>query len=114
MRPPPRSIARTDASELAALVDAPAWLPPSAASGNPAPVPHLPTPKYRSPFLTQLRWLCSRLLRNSVRHPFLIAVNFTATLATALFLGLVFRDAGRGAPGFRVRGSWFSSVQGCR
>lgn len=52
----------------------------------------LPRSKYTSSFLRQLRVLCGRLLRNAYRHPVHLWLNFAATLATFLALGVVFRD----------------------
>ena len=37
------------------------------------------------------------------RHPFLILVNFIATLVTAISLGLVFRNVGVDTPGIQNR-----------
>ena len=37
------------------------------------------------------------------RHPFLILVNFIATLVTAVSLGLVFRNVGVDTPGIQNR-----------
>ena len=46
------------------------------------------------PTLKQLRALSVRLLRNTYRHPFSVALNFAATLAVAVCLGLIFRNSG--------------------
>eukprot|EP00983_Pelagomonas_calceolata_P046108 1140006-Pelagomonas_calceolata.AAC.7 len=45
------------------------------------------------PFL-QLGTLSTRLLRNTYRHPFLVLLNFVASLCAAIAIGLIFRDAG--------------------
>jgi len=42
----------------------------------------------------QLRALSTRLLRNTYRHPFLVLLNFVASLCAAISIGLIFRDAG--------------------
>ena len=43
----------------------------------------------------QLRTLSSRLLRNTYRHPFLVLLNFVATLSAAIAVGLIFRNSGQ-------------------
>ena len=45
------------------------------------------------------------------RHPFLILVNFIATLVTAISLGLVFRNVGVDTPGIQNRSGWASAAQ---
>lgn len=42
----------------------------------------------------QLGALSGRLLRNTYRHPFLVTLNFVATLCAAIAMGLIFRDSG--------------------
>lgn len=49
------------------------------------------------------RCLSTRLLRNTSRHPFLIALNFVANFAVALGLGLLFHDTGRNTDGIQSR-----------
>ena len=45
------------------------------------------------------------------RHPFLILVNFIATLVTAISLGLVFRNVGVDTPGIQNRSGWAAAAQ---
>eukprot|EP00210_Caulerpa_lentillifera_P005025 g4799.t1 len=62
-----------------------------------------PASKFRSTFQQQVRCLSTRLLRNTSRHPLLIALNFVANLAVALGLGLLFHDTGRNTDGIQSR-----------
>eukprot|EP00891_Asterochloris_glomerata_P009058 jgi/Astpho2/9058/e_gw1.00133.213.1_t len=63
----------------------------------------LPAPRPQGPFGLQLRVLSTRIMRKLYRHPFLILVNFIATLVTAISLGLVFRNVGVDTPGIQNR-----------
>ena len=66
--------------------------------------PHpLPPAKHTADFWTQLSVLSLRLLRNLYRHPFLIALNFAATLVTAIGLGLVFNNTAVDTGGIQNR-----------
>jgi len=67
---------------------------------NPWP---LSPPRPHPPYLLQLRVLSTRLMRKLYRHPFLILVNFIATLVTAVALGLIFRNAGVDTGGIQNR-----------
>lgn len=58
-----------------------------------------PAPKHCPSFWSQLTALSSRLLRNTTRHPFIIALNFTATLLLAITLAIIFYNAGELVPG---------------
>ncbi|KAL0042544.1 hypothetical protein WJX79_003095 [Trebouxia sp. C0005] len=60
-------------------------------------------PRPHPPYLLQLRVLSTRLMRKLYRHPFLILVNFIATLVTAVALGLIFRNAGVDTGGIQNR-----------
>ena len=44
-----------------------------------------------------------RLMRNAYRHPFLIALNFLATLAAAVGLALIFHNTGTDTGGIQNR-----------
>ena len=58
-------------------------------------------------FKAQLRALSVRLMRNAYRHPFLIALNFVATLAAAIGLALIFHNTGTDTGGIQNRwGPW--------
>lgn len=57
-----------------------------------------PAPKHCPSFWSQLTALSSRLLRNTTRHPFIIALNFTATLLLAITLAFIFYNAGELVP----------------
>ena len=81
-------IAERDSNHLSALCQQP-W-PLTAPRGHP-------------PYLLQLRVLSTRLMRKLYRHPFLILVNFLATLVTAVALGLIFRNAGVDTGGIQNR-----------
>ncbi len=73
---------------------APGVLPPMARHANhPCTTTTAPLTQCSHTFL-QLRALSSRLLRNTYRHPFSVALNFAATLAAALCLGLIFHHTG--------------------
>lgn len=63
----------------------------------------LSPPRPHPPYLLQLRVLSTRLMRKLYRHPFLILVNFIATLVTAVALGLIFRNAGVDTGGIQNR-----------
>ncbi len=52
----------------------------------------------RNRLAAQFAALSSRLFRNTYRHPFLVTVNFTATLFAAIALGLIFYDSGARVP----------------
>ena len=82
------SIADRDSSHLTALCQQPWPLTP---------------PRTRAPYPLQLRVLSTRLMRKLYRHPFLILVNFLATLVTAVALGLIFRNAGVDTGGIQNR-----------
>jgi ABC-type multidrug transport system ATPase subunit len=70
--------------------------------------PQAPSGKYTAGYGLQLRMLCGRLLRNAYRHPLLFWLQFGATLAVALCLGVVFAKAGVDTPGIQDRlGSLF-------
>jgi hypothetical protein len=59
---------------------------------------HVPSTK--NPF-------AGRLLRNTYRHPFLVALNYAATLVVAVGLGLVFQNAAVDTSGIQNRwGLW--------
>ena len=67
-----------------------------------------PSSKYVAAYGLQLRMLCGRLLRNAYRHPLLFWLQFGATLAVAVCLGVVFAHAGVDTPGIQDRlGSLF-------
>ena len=56
--------------------------------------------------------LSVRLMRNAYRHPFLIALNFLATLAAAVGLALIFHNTGTDTGGIQNRcGAWRRSLQ---
>jgi hypothetical protein len=57
----------------------------------------------QAPFATQLKVLSARLMRNAYRHPFLIALNFLATLAAAVGLALIFHNTGTDTGGIQNR-----------
>ncbi|GIL42172.1 hypothetical protein Vafri_236 [Volvox africanus] len=80
--------AATAAATVAALADSPIPMPP---------------PKYFPSYWLQLRALSVRLLRNSYRHPFSVALNFVATLAVAVCLGLIFHNSGTETKGIQNR-----------
>ncbi|EFJ49894.1 hypothetical protein VOLCADRAFT_104135 [Volvox carteri f. nagariensis] len=80
--------AATTAAAAASLADSPLLLPP---------------PKYCPSYWLQLRALSVRLLRNTYRHPFSVALNFLATLAVAVCLGLIFHNAGTDTSGIQNR-----------
>ena len=63
----------------------------------------LSPPRPHPPYALQLRVLSTRLMRKLYRHPFLILVNFIATLVTAIALGLIFRNAGVDTGGIQNR-----------
>ena len=63
----------------------------------------LTPPRPHPPYALQLRVLSTRLMRKLYRHPFLILVNFIATLVTAIALGLIFRNAGVDTGGIQNR-----------
>eukprot|EP00798_Chlamydomonas_sp_ICE-L_P020669 gene20669-27459_t len=67
-----------------------------------APLP-LPPRKFSASFVEQLTALAGRLLRNTYRHPFLVVLNFGATLAAAVGLGVFFRNAGTDTAGIQNR-----------
>ena len=70
--------------------------------------PQAPSSRYTAGYGLQLRMLCGRLLRNAYRHPLLFWLQFGATLAVALCLGVVFARAGVDTPGIQDRlGSLF-------
>ena len=70
--------------------------------------PVMPATKYVASYSLQLRMLCGRLLRNAYRHPLLFWLQFGATLAVAVCLGVVFAHAGVDTPGIQDRlGSLF-------
>ena len=69
----------------------------SPASASPALTRHRPS------FLLQLRVLCGRQLRSLARSPMLLWLQYGATLAVALLVGLVFRNAGMDTPGIQAR-----------
>ncbi len=84
-----RSRAAADDAAWAASLQAASWpLPPA----RPSP-----------PLLAQLRQLSGRLLRRAYRHPFLIALNFLAALATAAGLGITFYATGYETGGIQSR-----------
>ncbi len=88
-RHPGRSRAAADDAAWAASLQAAPWpLPPA----RPSP-----------PLLAQLRQLSGRLLRRAYRHPFLIALNFVAALATAAGLGITFYATGYETGGIQSR-----------
>ncbi|GFR46199.1 hypothetical protein Agub_g7730, partial [Astrephomene gubernaculifera] len=80
--------AAADAATATALADAPLPLPPR---------------KVVPPAWRQLGALSGRLMRNTYRHPFSVALNFAATLAAALCLGLIFRHSGTDTSGIQNR-----------
>ena len=57
----------------------------------------------QAPFAVQLKVLSVRLMRNAYRHPFLIALNFLATLAAAVGLALIFHNTGTDTGGIQNR-----------
>ena len=61
-----------------------------------------PAPRFLAPWRQQLRSLSGRLLRNTTRHPLLIALNFTATLALSVALAAAFYDQGTQTAGIQV------------
>ncbi|KAL3154966.1 hypothetical protein ABBQ38_011494 [Trebouxia sp. C0009 RCD-2024] len=63
----------------------------------------LSPPRPHPPYALQLRVLSTRLMRKLYRHPFLILINFVATLVTAIALGLIFRNAGVDTGGIQNR-----------
>ena len=59
----------------------------------------------------QLALLTKRKLRTMVRHPWLVATSFGATLATAILLGLTYRGLDRQTPGIQNRfASFFFTI----
>jgi len=58
----------------------------------------IPNPNQLHPSTPQLRALSARLLRNTYRHPFLVLLNFVASLCAAIAIGLIFRDSGARLP----------------
>ena len=50
--------------------------------------------KTAAPFWRQLRVLSASLLRNTYRHPFLLATTYTSALVAAVALGIAFWDSG--------------------
>ena len=76
-----------------------AWISSLASS----PLPPL-SPRYLPPWRDQLYALSGRLLRNTTRHPLLIALNFTATLVLSVVLAAVFFNAVRGRGGTLQQG----------
>jgi len=81
-------IAQNDDTWVCSLADSPGVLPPA---------------KYMPSFATQLGTLSTRLLRNTYRHPFLVLLNFVASLCAAIAIGLIFRDAGTDTGGIQNR-----------
>jgi hypothetical protein len=67
------------------------------------PASTLPQGKFKASYWKQLKALASRRLRNTYRHPFLIMLNFLATLVMAIALGLIFRNQGSDMPGIQNR-----------
>jgi ATP-binding cassette subfamily G (WHITE) protein 2 len=66
------------------------------------------TRKFRASFATQTKALWGRVAKNVRRHPFLIALHFLATATASVFVGAVFRSAGRDTGGIQNRmGSLF-------
>jgi ATP-binding cassette subfamily G (WHITE) protein 2 len=66
------------------------------------------TRKFRASFATQTKVLWGRVAKNVRRHPFLIALHFLATATASVFVGAVFRSAGRDTGGIQNRmGSLF-------
>ncbi|KAF5834484.1 hypothetical protein DUNSADRAFT_8809 [Dunaliella salina] len=81
-------IAQNDDTWACSLADSPGALPPA---------------KYKPSFITQLGALSTRLLRNTYRHPFLVLLNFVASLCAAIAVGLIFRNAGTDTGGIQNR-----------
>jgi ABC-type multidrug transport system ATPase subunit len=50
--------------------------------------------KYTAPFGQQLRVLSTSLMRNTYRHPFLVATSYVSALVAAVSLGVAFWDSG--------------------
>ena len=66
------------------------------------------TLKFKASFATQTKALWGRVAKNVRRHPFLIALHFLATATASVFVGAVFRSAGRDTGGIQNRmGSLF-------
>ena len=57
----------------------------------------------QAPFNVQLRALSVRLMRNAYRHPFLITLNFLATLSAAVGIALIFHNTGTDTGGIQNR-----------
>ncbi|KAL6746090.1 P-loop containing nucleoside triphosphate hydrolase protein [Haematococcus lacustris] len=109
-------VIRSSREEVVALVDGfggslvaeedGAWAVRLASAPGPPPLP-----KYCAPFTAQFLELSGRLLRNTYRHPFLVTVNFVATLAAAVTMGLLFRNSGLDTGGIQNRlGSLFFAL----
>jgi hypothetical protein len=62
-------------------------------------------------FCLQLLLLSGRKLCNMYRHPWLFIMSFVATLATAVFMGLVYKSLDRMTPGIQNRfASFFFTI----
>jgi ABC-type multidrug transport system ATPase subunit len=64
-----------------------------AANGS-MPAQHNLRTKYIAPFWQQIRVLSTSLLRNTYRHPFLVATSYVSALVAAVTLGIAFWDSG--------------------
>jgi len=60
-------------------------------------------PKYSAPTYSQIHMLSLRLLRNALRHPMLILLNFVVTFITAVVLGGVYYQLDKEMAGIRNR-----------